>query len=78
MVAEALCAAAIPKSSPQGRSTLRVMAAIFTLVQRSFRNRTESARRLEWLGAAEDLAVEDRVPGVGVRRPATPSFGDLA
>ena len=30
------------------------------------------------LGVAEDLAVEDRVPGVGVRRPAAPSFGDLA
>src|SRR4029079_7298822 len=27
---------------------------------------------------AEDLAVEDSVPGVGVGRPAAPSFGDLA
>src|SRR5438045_3431735 len=30
------------------------------------------------LGAAEDLAVQDSEPGVGVRRPAAPSFGDLA
>ena len=35
-------------------------------------------QRLEWLGAAEDLAVEDSVPGVGVRRPAAPSVGDPA
>src|SRR4029450_9331328 len=30
------------------------------------------------LRAAEDLAVEDSVPGIGVRSPVTPSFGDLA
>src|SRR5262249_28747641 len=30
------------------------------------------------LRPADDLAVEDGVPGIGVRGPATPSLGDLA
>ena len=32
----------------------------------------------EWLDAAEDFAVEDSVPGIGVRGPAAPSLGNLA
>jgi len=30
------------------------------------------------LDAAEDFTVEHSVPGVGVRRPPAPSFGDLS
>jgi hypothetical protein len=33
---------------------------------------------LEWLGATKDFAVENRVPTIGVRRPAAPPFGNLA
>ena len=40
--------------------------------------RAHVASAAEGLRAAEDLAVEDGVPGIGMRRPSTPSFGDLA
>jgi len=43
-----------------------------------YRRRRLTRQRLEWLGAAENLAVQDGVPGIGVRGPATPSLGDLA
>jgi hypothetical protein len=59
-------------------STLRDFSGV-AFASSGYHRGAPDASGWEWLrDAAEDLAVEDSVPGIGVRRPAAPPFGDLA